>query len=287
MRSHTTTGTTKTAAGRERCRIFQLTEVRLHTVRPRPKWYASFGNVPGATHEVVCFPHAGGSSSTFRAWHAHASFAHVTAVLLPGRETRMQENAASEMSRLVPLLADAFPPVSRPFALYGHSMGALVAFELARELRARDMPMPAALFVAGRDAPQYEDSDPVHHLPDDQMLERLRAWDGLDAGEEQNLPQYEELVRLMLPTIRADLTLAETYTYQPQPPLPVPVHVLRGIADPLVRAGDGGWSAQTSAACTVTEFDGGHFFVQDQERAIVRFIEATLGGAHPEQEWNR
>jgi medium-chain acyl-[acyl-carrier-protein] hydrolase len=91
----------------------------------------------------------------------------------------------------------------------------------------------------------------------------------------------------MLPTIRADLTLAETYTYQPQPPLPVPVHVLRGVADPLVRTGDGGWSAQTSAGCTVAEFAGGHFFVQDHERAIVRFIEATLGDAHPEQERNR
>lgn len=260
----------------------------MHTVRPRPKWYTSFGDVPGATHEVVCFPHAGGSSSTFRAWHAHTSRAHVTAALLPGREARMRENPTTEMSRLVPLLADEFPPLShRPFALYGHSMGALVAFELTRELRARDLPMPAALFVAGRDAPQHKDIDPVHHLPDDQLLARLRAWDGLEAGEERDLPQYEELVRLMLPTIRADLTLAETYTYQPQPPLPVPVHVLRGVADPLVRADDGGWSAQTSARCTVTEFTGGHFFVHDHERAIVRFIEATLGGAHPEQERNR
>lgn len=260
----------------------------MHRVRPRPRWFTAFGDGHAATHEVVCFPHAGGSSSTFRTWAGHAESLHVTAALLPGRESRLGERAVTDMGRLVASLADALKPsATRPFAFYGHSMGALVAFELTRELRARDLPMPAALFVAGRDAPQYADVDQVHHLPDEQLLERLRAWDGLDGGEQPDLPQYDELLTLMLPTIRADLTLAETYEYQPQPPLPVPVHVLRGAADPLVRPDDGGWRTQTSAACTVTEFSGGHFFVQDHERAIVRFIASTLGATHEEQEQNR
>ncbi len=260
----------------------------MHQVRPRTKWFTSFGDVPAATHEVVCFPHAGGSSSTFRAWHGHASSVHVTAALLPGREARLGERPATDVDRLVPLLADALRPLTRrPYALYGHSMGALLVFELARELRARELPLPAALFVAGRDAPQHADTEEIRHLPDEQLLERLRAWDGLDAGDRQDLPQYDELLALMLPTIRADLTLAETYGYRPQPPLPVPVHVLRGTTDPLVRPGDGGWSAHTSAACTLTEFTGAHFFVQDHERAIVRFIESTLGSTHTEQERNR
>jgi medium-chain acyl-[acyl-carrier-protein] hydrolase len=189
------------------------------------------------------------------------------------------------MSTLVPLLADALrPSADRPYAFYGHSMGALVAFELTRELRARALPLPAALFVAGRDAPQHADVDRVHHLPDEQLLDRLRAWEGLATGDQPDLPQYDELLTLMLPTIRADLTLAETYEYEPRPPLPMPVHVLRGAADPLVRPGDGGWRVHTSAACTVTEFPGGHFFVQDHERAIVRFIADTLGATHDPQE---
>ncbi len=260
----------------------------MHTVRPRPGWFTSFGDVPAATHQVVCFPHAGGSSSTFRTWHAHASSVRVTAVLLPGREARMSEPPATEMDGLVPLLADALRPLTgRPYAFYGHSMGALVAFELTRELQARNLPLPSALFVAGRDAPQYGDTDQVHHLPDDQLLAQLRTWDGLGAGDEPDLPQYDELLRLMLPTIRADLTLAETYQYQPRPPLPTPVHVLRGTEDPLVRPGDGGWAEQTSVSCTVTEFTGGHFFVQDHERAIVQFVETELGGARTERGCNR
>jgi medium-chain acyl-[acyl-carrier-protein] hydrolase len=244
--------------------------------------------VPAATHEVVCFPHAGGASSTFRTWHAHATSVRVTAALLPGREARIGESPATDMGRLVPLLANAMRPLTaRPYAFYGHSLGALVAFELTRELRARELPLPAALFVAGRDAPQYPDAEKVHHLPDAELLDRLRAWEGLDEDDEPDLPQYDELLALMLPTIRADMTLAETYEHRAQSPLPVPVHVLRGTADPLVRPGDGGWSAQTSAGCTVTEFPGGHFFVSDHERAIVRFVETALGDAHTEQERNR
>lgn len=259
----------------------------MHRVRPRPQWFTSFGDGHTATHEVVCFPPAGGSSSTFQTWPRHASSLQVSAALLPGRETRLGERAVTEMSTLVALLADALrPPATRPYALYGHSMGALVAFELTRELRARSLPMPAALFVAGRDGPQYADTDQVHHLPDGQLLERLRAWDGLATDDQQDLPQYDELLALMLPTIRADLTLAETYEYQPQSPLPVPVHVVRGAADPLVRPDDGGWREQTSVECTVTEFPGGHFFVQHHERAIVRFVANTLDAMPHTQEQN-
>lgn len=141
-------------------------------------------------------------------------------------------------------LVDAVVPVLRPltgrrYALYGHSMGALAAYELVRGLQVRELPLPVALFVSGRDAPGYGDAEEIRHLPDEELLGRLRAWEGLDVPV---LPQYADLIELMLPTIRADLTLAETYRHTPGPPLPVPVRVLRGSRDPLVRGGDGGWS---------------------------------------------
>ncbi|WP_344575257.1 thioesterase II family protein [Streptomyces lunalinharesii] len=224
--------------------------------------------------EVVCFPHAGGGSSAFRTWHRHAARTKVTAVQLPGREDRLGERPHREMAALIAELAAAAGPLTgRPYAFYGHSMGALVAFELTRALRESGLPLPVALFVAGRDAPQFRDSEQVHHLPRDELLGRLRAWDGLGPAD---LPEYAEVIELMLPTTRADLTLAETYRYRPGPPLPVPVRVLRGARDPLVRAGDAGWAGQTSVDCAVREFAGGHFFVQDHESGVVVFVETTL-----------
>lgn len=254
----------------------------MRQVRPRSRWFTSFGEPAGAVCEVVCFPHAGGASALFRGWQRHTRALAFTAARLPGREGRIGEPPLREMSALVEgLVADLRPPrTGRPYALYGHSMGALVAFELVRRVWALGLPLPVALFVSGRDAPQYADAEQVHALPDGELLDRLREWDGIAP---QELPQYAELVRLLLPTIRADLTLAETYRYVPGPPLPVPVRVLRGSRDPLVRPGHAGWDRQSSAGCAVREFGGGHFFVQDHERSVVEYLETTLAGS-PAQE---
>ncbi|MEU5717087.1 alpha/beta fold hydrolase [Streptomyces sp. NPDC020403] len=247
----------------------------MRPTRLSSRWFRSFGDVTDPVSEVVCFPHAGGSAAMFQNWQRYTSALKITAVQLPGREVRLGERPFLEMAALVDGVAPALGPLTRrPYAFYGHSMGALVAFEVLRRFRELELPLPTALFVSGRDAPQYGDQEQVHHLPDAELLERLRAWEGM---EPQDLSTYEELVTLMLPTIRADLTLAETYTYVPGPPLPVPVRVLRGRQDPLVRDGDAGWSRQTSAGCSVHEFDGGHFFVQDHERSVVTHIGAALG----------
>ncbi|MFC8407974.1 thioesterase II family protein [Streptomyces griseoincarnatus] len=250
-------------------------EVEVRPTRPSSRWFRSFGDVTDPVSEVVCFPHAGGSAAMFRSWQRYTSALQITAVQLPGREVRLGERPFLEMTALVDALAPALAPLTgRPYAFYGHSMGALVAFEVLRRFRELELPLPAALFVSGRDAPQYADQERVHHLPDAELLARLRAWEGM---EPQDLSTYDELVTLMLPTIRADLTLAETYQHVPGPPVPVPVRVLRGRRDPLVRDGDAGWALQTSADCSVHEFDGGHYFVQDHERSVVAHIGEALG----------
>ncbi|MGW3683451.1 thioesterase II family protein [Streptomyces prasinus] len=247
----------------------------MRPTRLSSRWFRSFGDVTDPVSEVVCFPHAGGSAAMFQNWQRYTSALKITAVQLPGREVRLGERPFLEMTALVDALAPALAPLTgRPYAFYGHSMGALVAFEVLRRFRQLELPLPSALFVSGRDAPQYADQEQVHHLPDAELLARLRAWEGM---EPQDLSTYEELVTLMLPTIRADLTLAETYRYVPGPPLPMPVRVLRGRRDLLMRDGDAGWARQTSADCSVHEFDGGHFFVQDHERSVVTHIGAALG----------
>jgi medium-chain acyl-[acyl-carrier-protein] hydrolase len=239
-------------------------------------WLTSFGDVPDLACELVCFPHAGGGGSVFRDWQRHTTALRISAVRLPGRELRLREPAFTRLDGLVDALAAGLAPVTGGrYAFYGHSMGALVAFELARRWRAAGAPLPAGLFVAGCDAPHLLDVDRAHDLPRDQLIAWLSGGNGLDP----EALRYPGLIDLMLPTIRADLAVVETYRYRPQPPLPVPIHVFRGIDDVQAHPeGSTGWAEQTSSSCTVTELDGGHFFVLEHVRRIVSLIEADLVG---------
>ena len=251
-------------------------EVRVRAANARSTWLMSFAEVPAPAYELVCFPHAGGGGSAFGTWQQHTDRLRVSAARLPGRERRFAEPAIDDLTELVGSLAGALVDVTeRPYALYGHSMGALVAFEVARELRRRELPLPEALFVAGCEAPDIVDFERVHDLPREDLVAWLRTTDGLDP----EAFEYPGLIDLMLPTIRADLGAAERYSYRPEPPLPVAIHLLRGRQDHQVEvAGDSGWGTHTSRVCTVTDFDGGHFFVRDHEREVVALIETELCG---------
>ncbi|WP_285747611.1 alpha/beta fold hydrolase [Lentzea sp. NBRC 105346] len=237
-------------------------------------WLTSFADVSDPACELVCFPHAGGGSSVFQTWHQHTDALRVSAIRLPGRESRLREPAIADLGELVEALATALVRLpEKPYAFYGHSMGALVAFELTRKFRALGLPLPRGLFVAGMDAPQQLDLDRAHDLPRDELVAWLIGVNGLSP----EVLEYPALIDLMLPTIRADLAVVEDYDFQQQPPLPVPIHVLRGRADVQVTVeGCDGWSALTDAGCRVTDFDGDHFFVEQREKDIVRLIEADL-----------
>lgn len=238
------------------------------------RWFTSSADVVEPACELVCFPHAGGGTSVFQGWQRHTDVLRVHAVRLPGRESRLREPALADLGELVDALVTALAPsTNRPYALYGHSMGALVAYELTRGLRAAGLPLPRGLFVAGLDAPQRLRLDRAHDLPRDELVDWLIGVNGLDA----EVLQYPALIDLMLPTIRADLAVVEEYTHRPQPPLPVPIHVLRGVDDVQTSAeGGAGWAELTSAGCTVADLDGDHFFVQRHERRVVSLIESDL-----------
>ncbi len=219
---------------------------------------------------LFCFPHAGAGPGAFRGWSeaAGVSFA-VSRVQLPGREGRLREASYESVPALVGALVDALQPIlAGPFAFFGHSVGATVAFEVARELRRRGAPLPAALFVAGRQAPQLPWSHPaVRHLADLPLLHAVQRRYGTVPP---TLLEDAEVRELLTPALRADLALVETYRYDPEPPFAFPILAFGGLADAMVtRADVEAWREQTTGSFRARMLAGGHLFVADQREALL------------------
>lgn len=229
-----------------------------------------------AAYRLFCLPYAGGGAVAYREWPTLApEHIQICPLELPGRGSRFGEAPLSRLRPLVDGLAGAVDPyLDRPFAFFGHSMGALLAYELTRTLRRRGRPLPAHLFVSGRSAPDAPPEwTPVHDAPDDHVLERLRSL----GGTPQEVLDDPELMDLMLPTLRADFAVLESYDYQDEPPLPVPLTVFGGTADTLVGpARLHGWRRQSSAGSRLRMLPGGHFFVHTSAQTIMTEIAGTL-----------
>jgi len=226
---------------------------------------------------LFCFPYAGGGASMFRPWTtALAPAIEVCPVQLPGREDRWREPALRDLFALVPRLADALRGrLVPPFAFFGHSMGAFVAFELTRYLRREPSAQPNALIVSGARAPQLPDPDPqTHLLPHDELLTRLRRLGGIPI----ELLNHPELMSLLLPTISADLALCETYTYRDEPPLECPIAVYGGYSDDKVpQAHLSPWKVQTTGDFSLRMFPGNHFFfLKEARHAVLQAIRDEL-----------
>jgi medium-chain acyl-[acyl-carrier-protein] hydrolase len=227
---------------------------------------------------LFCFPYAGGAAGVYRSWPDDLpSDVEVCAVRLPGREARLSERPFETAERLVAEAADALAPLlDAPFAFFGHSMGALVAFELARELRRRGGPEPVRLVVSGARAPHRPNPDPpVRHLPDREFLEEVRVrYDGIPGA----VLAHQELLDLLTPCLRADFTLVETYSYSVEAPLACPISCFGGHGDVRVSPEDlDAWGAQTSATFSLRMFEGGHFFLQSAEARVRQAVREELG----------
>lgn len=244
-----------------------------------PSFLVPFKPNPGARARLFCFPYAGAGASVYRPWAAaFAPSIEIIGVQLPGRESRFTEPPFDRVGPLLDALLPAILPeldrpsthASRPFAFFGHSLGALVAFELCRRLRAAGAPLPAQLFVSGRNAPQTPlDDEPLHALSDEDLIAGLIRYNGTPAA----VLADKELMELVLPVVRADFAIHETYAYKSEPPLDLPITAFGGEADNTVdEAHLEAWRAQTSRGFRRQMFPGDHFYLNDAQEALARAI---------------
>lgn len=224
-----------------------------------------------APFRLFCFPHAGGGTLTYRSWAGQLGDGiAVCPALLPGRESRLHEPPVESIEDLVASLAPAIRPLlDGPYALFGHSMGAGIAFELARSLRRAGLRMPRVLIVSGARAPQFRlNWKPGPEPSDDDLLEQLRRLEGL--------PDDASL-QLALPLLRADARLYRNYVYEPEQPLDVPLIAYGGAEDPNVGSAHlEAWREQTTAEFTRREFPGGHFYLKTNQAAFLEALRADL-----------
>lgn len=206
---------------------------------------------------LFCFPHAGGGGAFFRQWRKQAApEIAVTPVVLPGRESRWSERAFVRMEQLIEPLCDAVAPhLDRPFALFGHSIGAVVAYEVAR--RCRESPL--LLFVSARRAPHLPARrPPIHDLPREQFLAELGRLNGTDAS----LLRESALLEALLPGLRADFELNDTYVPSSITPLAMPISAFAGDRDPLVNVDEmRRWGELTTREFGLRVFEGDHFYL--------------------------
>lgn len=238
-------------------------------------WLAGGKTNPRAEARLFCFPYAGGGDSIFRAWQKVLPEAiAVCPVQLPGRGARISEPPFTELGLLVRAAAQALAPhLDKPFAFFGHSMGALVGFELARHLRRGGGPQPVHLFVSGRCSPQTLKEPLADDLPDSEFREALRRYNGTPAEVLEN----PELMELLLPAVRADFAVCKSYVHAPEPPFSFPVTAFGGLEDPGVsRECLDGWREHTTGPFVLRMLPGDHFFLNTSTRPLLEAIAKEL-----------
>lgn len=237
---------------------------------------------PNARVRLICFPHAGAGSTTYRRWTAVLPDSiDIIAMRLPGREDRINEPCMDRIEDVLPAFADALNAWNdKPMAFFGHSMGAVLAFELCRHLRRQQRPLPFHLFVSGYQAPQLQiRSEPIHGLSDADFLKALQEQ---FQGIPPQLLQMPEILEVFTPILRADITLLERYRCSQEPPLPCPLTAMGGEQDPWTTTTYlQPWGALASGRFAMRIYPGDHFYLSPPTEAIakdmVADIEASLG----------
>lgn len=225
---------------------------------------------------LFCFHFAGGSASAFRTWiNAFPANIQVYPVQLPGRENRIKEPSFIRLSDLVQEIEQALHPfLIPPYAFFGHSMGTLISFELARSLRRAGRPLPIHLFVSAHRAPHLPDPlPPAFQLPHAAFLERLRMLGGTPEAVFENA----ELLAVLLPILRADFEVCDTYHFQDERVLDIPISAFGGLHDRQARYSElEAWGQHTSSSFQLRLYPGNHFFLQQNQKQVVQALVSDL-----------
>lgn len=231
---------------------------------------------PAAAMRLFCFPYAGGSPLIFSDWPLDLpADVEVGLIQLPGRGMRLSQPPFTRVAPVIESLLPALQPyLDKPFAFFGHSMGGLISFELARALRAKLDLEPEVLFIGGRQAPPLKDRTTVtYDLPEPQFVEELRHLNGTPP----EVLAHPELMKLLVPLLRADFELCQTYVYQPGPPLTCPLFVFGGVEDGEVNQEElAGWHSYTTGAFSLRMLPGDHFFIRTARSQLLRMISEDL-----------
>jgi medium-chain acyl-[acyl-carrier-protein] hydrolase len=241
-----------------------------------PSWIEHLSSSKTPSVRLFCFPYAGGSGDVYRSWRRFLpEELDVCLAHLPGHGGNVGKKPFTSFPALLKEIADRISPlIDIPYVLYGHSMGALISFELARELRLRAGAAPQHLFVSGCNAPQLPRKEPVtFSLPKDEFLRELRRLKGTPAEVLEN----PELMELFMDVLRADFEMVQTYEHIPGEPLSCPITVYGGLADEYVSAaGCQAWKQQTSATCKVRMFKGDHFFIRNPDQDFIHILQMDI-----------
>lgn len=240
-------------------------------------WFVTYPARGQVRRRLICFPFAGGGASAFRLWPTDLPpDVEVLAAQLPGRERRHGEPPLNDCAEVVSALVTALVPLlDRPFAFFGHSMGAVLAFEVTRRLAAQGLAQPAVLAVSARRAPHLAGTKPpIHDLPDDRFIAELSTFQGTPQAVLDNA----ELMELLLPALRADFRLIETYRPGPGPErLDVPLWAVGGHDDGEASSEQiQAWSAHAAGSFETAMFAGGHFFLNTHRGALLAALAAVM-----------
>lgn len=243
-------------------------------------WWVRYRPSASPRARLFCFPYAGGSAGLFRPWPMKLPpTVEVVGLQLPGRENRLRESPPTDLAGTIePMTAGLLPLLDRPCCFFGYSLGGLMAFEVARRLRGLNAAGPRRLIVAASEAPQCEHArnPPIHRRSDDEFVAELRRF----GGTPEAVFKSSELLQAILPMLRADFQMLETYQYVEESLLDVPIAALGGLTDDEVTPDRlAGWSDQTRGGFTMQFFPGDHFFLKTSLEpllaAVVREIESA------------
>lgn len=263
-------------AGHEPDAFGQSPRARPEVAVPTNSWFSRPRPNPRAQIRLIAFPYAGAGASAFYPWaNLLPQTIELCCVQLPGREGRLAELPFTRIPAIVQAAAEAIlPMLDRPFAFYGHSLGALISFDLARRLNEQYDISPLHLFVSGHDAPHLiPERTSIHALPQTAFVDELKRINGTPS----EVFAHQDLMELMLPILRADFEAAETYVYCHSGPVRCPISALGGLEDDYISPERlKAWANHTIGGFALHMFPGGHFYLNAHRRLLLNIIIRTL-----------